>query len=90
MHIGASDLSTEMGIPGNYKHERMKAAFETVAAAAKNHGKAMGVGGVREDLEFQAYLMKLGVRYLTCGSDTLYILSGGRADVKRIREVPLG
>ena len=90
VHIGASDLSTEMGIPGDYRHERMKAAFETVAAAAKKHGKAMGVGGVREDLEFQAYLMKLGVRYLTCGSDTLYILSGGRADVKRIREVPLG
>jgi len=30
------------------------------------------------------------VRYLTSGSDTLYILSGGRADVKRIREVAAG
>jgi len=31
LHIGASDLSTEMGIPGQYTHERMRAAFETVA-----------------------------------------------------------
>jgi 2-keto-3-deoxy-L-rhamnonate aldolase RhmA len=44
LHIGASDLSTEMGIPGQYTHERMRAAFETVARAAKDHGKAMGAG----------------------------------------------
>src|SRR5260370_22233118 len=25
LHIGASDLSTEMGIPGQYTHDRMKA-----------------------------------------------------------------
>ena len=42
LHIGASDLSTEMGIPGQYTHERMRAAFETVARAAKGHSKAMG------------------------------------------------
>src|SRR5438067_1243063 len=42
LHIGASDLSTEMGIPGQYQHERMRAAFETVAKAARSHGKAMG------------------------------------------------
>ena len=34
LHIGASDLSTEMGIPGQYTHERMRAAFESVARAA--------------------------------------------------------
>jgi 2-keto-3-deoxy-L-rhamnonate aldolase RhmA len=45
------------------------------------------VGGVREDLEFQTWLMELGMRYLTGGSDVGYILSAGRAEVKRIREV---
>jgi 2-keto-3-deoxy-L-rhamnonate aldolase RhmA len=87
LHIGSTDLSTEMGIPGDYKNPRMQEAFETVARAAKAHGKSMGVGGVREDVEFQSWLFKLGVRYLTSGSDTLYIMSGGRADVKRIRQV---
>ena len=90
VHIGATDLSTEMGIPGDYKHERMRTAFETVARAAKAHGKSMGVGGVRQDVDFQSYLLKLGVRYLTSGSNTLYILSGGRADVKQIREAAEG
>ncbi len=90
LHIGSTDLSTEMGIPGDYRNERMRAAYETVAAAAKKHGKSMGVGGVRQDVEFQSWLLKLGVRYLTSGSDTLYILSGGRADVKQIRDVAAG
>jgi 2-keto-3-deoxy-L-rhamnonate aldolase RhmA len=89
LHIGASDLSTEMGIPGQYTHERMRAAFETVAGAAKGHGKGMGVGGVRQDFEFQSWLLRLGVRYLTGGSDVGYILSAGRADVKQLRELKL-
>jgi 2-keto-3-deoxy-L-rhamnonate aldolase RhmA len=64
LHIGTSDLSTEMGIPGQYTHDRMKAAFETVARAARGHGKVMGVGGVRQDFELQSWLLRLDVRYL--------------------------
>ncbi|HET6239075.1 MAG TPA: aldolase/citrate lyase family protein [Acetobacteraceae bacterium] len=89
VHIGSTDLSTEMGIPGEYQHERMRAAFEATAAAAKKHGKAMGVGGVREDLAFQTWLIQLGVRYLTGGSDVGYILSAGRTDVRQQRAIPL-
>jgi 2-keto-3-deoxy-L-rhamnonate aldolase RhmA len=90
LHIGSTDLSTEMGIAGDYQHPRMRAAFEAVAKAAKAHGKSMGVGGVREDLAFQTWLLQLGVRYLTGGSDVGYILSAGRRDVRQLREVKLG
>ena len=89
VHIGASDLSTEMGIPGQYTHERMRAAFQTVADAARRHGKAFGVGGVRQDFAFQSWLIGIGMRYLTGGSDVGYILSAGRADVKQLRELKL-
>ena len=89
LHIRSSDLSTEMGIPGLYKHTRMRQAYEATARAARAHGKSMGVGGVREDFEFQIWLMQLGMRYLTGGSDVGYILSAGRADVRRLREVRL-
>ena len=67
----------------------MRDAFETVARAAKGHSKAMGVGGVRQDFEFQSWLLQCGVRYLTGGSDVGYILSAGRADVKQLRELKL-
>jgi hypothetical protein len=50
----------------------MRAAFESVASAAKNHRKAMGVGGVHQDFEFQSWLLRLDVRYLTEGSDVGY------------------
>lgn len=89
IHIGSTDLSTEMGMPGQYKHVRMREAYEATAKAARAHGKWMGVGDVREDLEFQTWLLQLGMRYLTGGSDVGYVLSAGRADVKRIREVRL-
>jgi 2-keto-3-deoxy-L-rhamnonate aldolase RhmA len=89
LHIGASDLPTEMGIPGQYAHEQMRAAFETVSRTSKGHGKAMGIGGVRQDFEFQSWLLRLGMRYLTGGSDVGYILSAGRAYVKQLRELKL-
>src|ERR1051325_3239430 len=69
------------------RHSAMRrAAFETVAKAARSRGKAMGVGGVRHDFEFQSWLLRLGVRYLTGGSDVGYILSAGRARVKQLWE----
>jgi hypothetical protein len=40
---------------------------------------------VRQDFEFQSWLLRLGVRCLTGGSDVGYILSAGRADVKQLR-----
>jgi len=42
LHIGSSDLSTEMGIPGQYKHARMRQAYEATARAARAHGKSTG------------------------------------------------
>lgn len=89
LHIGSTDLSTAMGVAGDYQHPRMRAAFERVAKAARSNGKSMGVGGVREDLEFQTWLLRLGVRYLTGGSDVGYILSAGRRDVRQLRDVIL-
>ena len=66
-----------------------RVASEAVAKAARGRAKAMGVGGVRQDFEFQSWLLRLGVRYLTGGSDVGYILSAGRADVKQLRELKL-
>lgn len=50
----------------------------------------MGVGGVREDLAFQTWLLQRGVRYLTGESDVGYILSASRRDVRQLRALTLG
>lgn len=85
VHIGALDVSNVMGIPAAYGDPRMRAAFEKVARACKAHGKAMGVGGARGDREMQQYLIGLGVRYLTTGSDVSFLMSAARADVAALR-----
>jgi hypothetical protein len=59
------------------------------AGPSSSTGRAIGVGGVRRDFEFQSWLRQRGVRYLTGGSDVGYILSAGRADVKQLRELKL-
>jgi 2-keto-3-deoxy-L-rhamnonate aldolase RhmA len=87
VHIGSTDLSTEMGIPGDYNHARRRAAYEKVAAAAKKHGKQMGVGGVRNDPEYLTWLVSIGVQYLSGASDLGFILNGGKADVEAMRKI---
>ena len=89
LHIGASDLSTEMGIPGQYTHDRMKAAFETGRQGGA--GARQVVRGRRRAPGFRVpdWLVAIGMRYLTGGSDVGYILSAGRADVKQLRELKL-
>ena len=67
----------------------MKAAFETVRPKRRGgHGKAMGLGGVRQDFEFQSWLIKLGMRDPRLRHRPQPQCAGG-ADVKQLRELQL-
>src|SRR5215469_16563378 len=44
--IGTNDLSAEMGLPGEFGHPKIAAAYETVIAACRKHGKWPGMGGI--------------------------------------------
>jgi hypothetical protein len=72
-----------------YTHERMRAAFESVARAAKSHGKAMGSAGRAPGFRVPelavAARCALPDRRLRCRLH----LSAGRADVKQLRELKL-
>ncbi len=46
--IGTNDLCAEMGIPGQLGHDKVRDAYQAMADACKAHGKAIGVGGVKE------------------------------------------
>jgi len=90
VHIGAIDVSSELGVPGDLRDPRMKAAFEKVAQACRRHGKAMGVGGARGDAVLQKDLIALGVRYLTIGSDVSFLMAAARKDVDTLRALGVG
>ena len=71
--IGSNDLSLEMGIPGQVGHERVRAAYETVAAACRQHGKVLGMGGVY-DQEVASRYIALGARMILGASDHSLLL----------------
>lgn len=76
--IGTSDLTATMGIAGQIGHPDVQAAFARVAAACARHGKALGMGGVYDEVWAPAYV-KLGARFILGGSDHSFIMAGAGA-----------
>ena len=85
--IGSNDLCTELGIPGELRHPKLRAAYQTVAAACKRRGKALGVGGIRGDVELQKQLVDLGARFIIAGNGVAYLAGAARADVQALRKL---
>jgi 2-keto-3-deoxy-L-rhamnonate aldolase RhmA len=84
--IGSNDLCTAMGIPGDLKNPKLRAAYETAAKACKAHNKHLGVGGIRADVEHVAELIRLGARFVITGSDTQYLIRLARDEVAALRK----
>jgi 2-keto-3-deoxy-L-rhamnonate aldolase RhmA len=84
--IGSNDLCTAMGIPGELKSSKLRAAYETTAIACKGHGKHLGVGGIRADVEHVAELVKLGARFVITASDVQYLMKSARDEVAALRK----
>ena len=84
--IGSNDLCTAMGIPGELKSPKLRAAYETTAKACKAHDKHLGVGGIRGDIDHIAELVKLGARFVIAGSDVQYLMKSARDEVDGLRK----
>ncbi len=66
--LGPSDLTAEMGIHGQYENERFHHAVESVAAACRSHGVALGVAGIKS-LDLLNRFVGLGLRFISAGTD---------------------
>jgi 2-keto-3-deoxy-L-rhamnonate aldolase RhmA len=84
--IGSNDLCTAMGIPGELKHPKLRAAYEAAAKACQAHNKHLGVGGIRADVEHAAELVKLGARFVIAASDVQYLMVAARNEVAALRK----
>ncbi len=84
--IGSNDLCTALGIPGELKHPKVRAAYESTIAACQAHNKVLGVGGVRGDVAQVAELVKLGARFVIAGSDVQYLMMAARNETAAIRK----
>jgi 2-keto-3-deoxy-L-rhamnonate aldolase RhmA len=87
--IGTSDLSSEMGIPGEIAHPRIEEAYRKVGEACRRHGKALGMGGVYDEVTAPRYI-ELGARMILGGSDQQFLLQAGSARAKTLRAMARG
>ncbi len=86
--VGANDLAAEMGIPGEFAHARMEAAFRDVIAACRRHGKYPGMGGIYEHGLMARYI-ELGARFILSGSDLSFMIAGAKARTSYLHALPL-
>jgi 4-hydroxy-2-oxoheptanedioate aldolase len=82
--IGTSDMSIEMGIPGQFEDERIVNAYRRVVEACRAHGKYAGIGGIYEEGLLRSYI-GMGVRLVLGGSDLGYMQSAAAARATQLR-----
>lgn len=66
--IGPSDLTAEMGIHGQYENAHFHHAVESVAAACRTHGVALGMAGIKS-LDLLERFVDRGLRFISAGTD---------------------
>lgn len=80
--VGLSDLSVDLGHPGNFAHPEVEAALDRVVAAARPHGVAVGIPIA--DLSRAGAYRARGVR-LFATTDRAFAANGATQFVKALR-----
>jgi 4-hydroxy-2-oxoheptanedioate aldolase len=83
--IGTNDLAAEMGIPGEFGHERIAAAYGSVFAACKKNGKWWGMGGVYNQPLLGKYV-GMGIQMVLAGNDVGFLMAAGMARAVEMRD----
>jgi 2-keto-3-deoxy-L-rhamnonate aldolase RhmA len=83
--IGTNDLTADMGIPGDYQNPKVREAYARSIAAAKRHGKHVGVGGLATQPGLTAEFVRMGARYVSTGTDLGFLLSAATESAKQVR-----
>lgn len=84
--IGTNDLCATMGIPSEFGHARVVAAYETVIAASRKHGKFPGMGGIA-DKHLSTRYIQMGMRFILSGQDWGFLMEAATARAKFLRGI---
>ncbi|MGE5268497.1 MAG: HpcH/HpaI aldolase family protein [Thiohalocapsa sp.] len=72
--MGTNDLCAEMGIHGQFGHDRVVEAYRSLIAACSKHGKFAGMGGVYTDDLMPRYI-EMGTRFVLAGQDAQFMMA---------------
>jgi 4-hydroxy-2-oxoheptanedioate aldolase len=86
LFIGAADLTAEAGLHGQADHPQVVAMFAQVVAAARRHGKLVGIGGIADDVQF-ARCCAMGMQLILVGTDLGFLMSAASARTRALRAV---
>jgi len=82
--FGTSDLTIEMGIPGQMGHPRVVKHYETAAAACKKHGKFLGMGGIYDPAVMKDYVA-MGAQLILAGNDFPFLMKAAKEQAEIVR-----
>ena len=82
--VGSSDLSMEMGIPGENGHPKIQEAVDKVIAACKKHRKWPGMGGAYSEELLALYIGK-GMKLVLAGNDLPMLTNAARTHQAKVR-----
>jgi 4-hydroxy-2-oxoheptanedioate aldolase len=85
--IGTNDLLADMGLSGQYQHERVQDAYKRTIAACRRHGKHVGVGGLPSQPQLIAEFVRMGARYVSTGTDLAFLMAAATERAKRVRDL---
>jgi 4-hydroxy-2-oxoheptanedioate aldolase len=87
--MGTNDLCAEMGIHGEFGHDRVVDAYRKMIAAAKNHGKYSGMGGVYSETLMPRYI-EMGARFVLAGQDGAFMMASATQRSAFLRNLAIG
>jgi hypothetical protein len=73
--IGTNNLCAEMGIPGDFGHDRVAEAYRAMIAGCKKHNKFQGMAGIYNGQIMPRYI-DMGARFILSGQDAQFMLAG--------------
>jgi 2-keto-3-deoxy-L-rhamnonate aldolase RhmA len=82
--VGSSDLSQELGIAGNFEHEKMVECYQHVLHTCQRHHITPGLAGV-SDLRLVKHWRDQGFRFLYCANETALLVQGGKRIVTEVQ-----
>jgi 4-hydroxy-2-oxoheptanedioate aldolase len=86
--VGSNDLCADLGIAGAFDDPLLRDAFVRVIAAARRHGKHVGIGGLASRLDLVAEIVAQGARYVSTGADLGFLMAGARAAASAAHALP--
>jgi 4-hydroxy-2-oxoheptanedioate aldolase len=85
--IGTNDLCGDFGITGQYDHDLIQQAYLKTIAAARKHGKHVGVGGLANRPDLSEKFVQQGARYVSTGNDLGFLLQSAKLHARAVQDI---